>query len=198
MRRTGTTRRHALIATGAVAAAGVLGACTADGPAGPASAAATERAARAEAALRRRSAATSATLLARYDDVLAVHPGLTARLAPLRAAVAAHVTALAPPGASPAPSGPATPTAPAVPTAPEAPARAAAGAAAGTPVIPVGTVPADAGVAVAELAAAVRRTADAHAAALLTAPPEYARLLASVAAAGAAHAYLLTSEGRPS
>ncbi|MGI5357787.1 hypothetical protein ACQI4E_21055 [Streptomyces sp. CA-252508] len=198
MRRTGTTRRHALIATGAVAAAGVLGACTADGPAGPASAAATERAARAEAALRRRSAAASATLLARYDDVLAVHPGLTARLAPLRAAVAAHVTALAPPGASPAPSGPATPTAPAVPTAPEAPARAAAGAAAGTPAIPVGTVPADAGVAVAELAAAVRRTADAHAAALLTAPPEYARLLASVAAAGAAHAYLLTSEGTPS
>ncbi|MGA4801794.1 hypothetical protein [Streptomyces lavendulocolor] len=198
MRRTGTTRRHALIATGAVAAAGVLGGCTADGPAGPASAAATERAARAEAALRRRSAAASATLLARYDDVLAVHPGLTARLAPLRAAVAAHVTALAPPGASPAPSGPATPTAPAVPTAPEAPARAAAGAAAGTPVIPVGTVPADAGVAVAELAAAVRRTADAHAAALLTAPPEYARLLASVAAAGAAHAYLLTSEGTPS
>jgi hypothetical protein len=62
----------------------------------------------------------------------------------------------------------------------------------------VGTVPADAGVAVAELAAVVRRTADAHAAALLTAPPEYARLLASVAAAGAAHAYLLTSEGTPS
>ncbi|MER7112758.1 hypothetical protein ABT360_34825, partial [Streptomyces sp. NPDC000229] len=62
----------------------------------------------------------------------------------------------------------------------------------------VSGVPADPGVAVAELAVAARRAADAHAAALLGAPPEYARLLASVAAAAAAHAYLLTSEGTPS
>ncbi|MEU9995064.1 hypothetical protein AB0I01_06640, partial [Streptomyces sp. NPDC050848] len=41
-----------------------------------------------------------------------------------------------------------------------------------------------------------RGTADAHAAALLGAAPEYARLLASVAASGAAHAYLLTDGGR--
>ncbi|TGY91096.1 hypothetical protein E5Z02_33570, partial [Streptomyces rhizosphaericola] len=43
-----------------------------------------------------------------------------------------------------------------------------------------------------ELAAAERRRADAHAEALLTAEPELARLLASVAAGAAAHAYLLT------
>lgn len=50
----------------------------------------------------------------------------------------------------------------------------------------------DAASAVKELAAAERRTADAHTRTLLTAPPELARLLASIAAAGAAHAYLLT------
>ncbi|TDF36049.1 hypothetical protein E2B92_31790, partial [Streptomyces sp. WAC05374] len=99
MGRTGTTRRRALLATGAVAAAGALGACTQDGPGGTGAVPAAERAARAEAALRRRSAATSAALLARYDRVLAAHPSLTARLAPLRAAVAAHVAALGPAGA---------------------------------------------------------------------------------------------------
>ncbi|TDF46837.1 hypothetical protein E2C00_30450, partial [Streptomyces sp. WAC05374] len=80
--------------------------------------------------------------------------------------------------------------APSAPGTPEPPARA--GSTAGPATDPV---PADPGVAVAELAVAARRTADAHAAALEAAPPEYARLLASVAAAGAAHAYLLTSEG---
>ncbi|MCX4393527.1 hypothetical protein OG887_30125 [Streptomyces sp. NBC_00053] len=50
----------------------------------------------------------------------------------------------------------------------------------------------DARSAVRELAAAERRAADAHLAALMEAPPELARLLASIAAAGAAHAYLLT------
>lgn len=213
MGRTGTTRRRALIATGAVAAAGVLGACTSDGPGGTASVPAAERAARAEAALRRRSAATSAALLARYDEVLAAHPSLAPRLAPLRAAVAAHVAALAPAGASPTPTAPPTPRGPGTP---EPPARAGAPGAAAAPAVTgpggpaapgaggptAGTatapVPADPTVAVGELAAAARRTADAHAAALEAAPPEYARLLASVAAAGAAHAYLLTSEGTPS
>lgn len=57
-------------------------------------------------------------------------------------------------------------------------------------------VPADPMAALKDLAATVRRTADAHTATLLDAPPEYARLLASVAAAGAAHAFLLTEGGR--
>lgn len=46
--------------------------------------------------------------------------------------------------------------------------------------------------AVKELAAAERSAADAYTALLLKAPGELARLLASVAAACAAHAYLLT------
>ncbi len=50
----------------------------------------------------------------------------------------------------------------------------------------------DARKALTTLATAERRTADAHTAALATASPELARLLASVAASGAAHAYLLT------
>lgn len=45
--------------------------------------------------------------------------------------------------------------------------------------------------ALAELAAAERALADRRAKALLDVPGELARLLASVAAAGAAHAYLL-------
>jgi hypothetical protein len=53
-------------------------------------------------------------------------------------------------------------------------------------------VPAAPGDALAELAAAERALADRRAKALLDLPGELARLLASVAAAGAAHAYLLT------
>ncbi|WP_433545413.1 hypothetical protein ACQPZG_09650 [Streptomyces sp. CA-294286] len=55
------------------------------------------------------------------------------------------------------------------------------------------TVAADPRAAVKELAAAEQRASDAHLAALGGATPELARLLASVAAAGAAHAYLLTN-----
>ncbi|MCZ0993147.1 hypothetical protein O1L44_08540 [Streptomyces noursei] len=53
-------------------------------------------------------------------------------------------------------------------------------------------MPADERSARAALADAERTLADSRTAALVTAPPELARLLASVAAAGAAHAYLLT------
>ena len=47
--------------------------------------------------------------------------------------------------------------------------------------------------ALASLASAEKRAFEAHAAALDEAPPELARLLASVAAAGATHVYLLTN-----
>ncbi|MEW5355655.1 hypothetical protein [Streptomyces sp. 16-176A] len=63
--------------------------------------------------------------------------------------------------------------------------------AAASPAVPV--KPADA---LASLADAERSLADARAAALLDVPGELARLLASVAAAGAAHAYLLTEGDR--
>ncbi|MFI5805522.1 hypothetical protein [Streptomyces sp. NPDC051561] len=53
------------------------------------------------------------------------------------------------------------------------------------------TVAADARTALKDLAAAEQRTSDAHLAALTDATPELARLLASVAAAGAGHVHLL-------
>ncbi|WP_327326400.1 hypothetical protein OG735_30900 [Streptomyces sp. NBC_01210] len=160
MGRTGTTRRHALILTGAAATALLTG-CSTDEPEGRRTAGSAPDRARAEAALRRRLAATSGALRDQYDAVIRQHPALAGQLNALRAAVAEHVTAL----------GGTTRVAPPVP------------------------VPADAGAAVKALAAAERRTSDAHTAALVDAEPELARLLASVAAAGAAHAYLLTKGG---
>ncbi|MEU6988966.1 hypothetical protein ABZ946_37195 [Streptomyces sp. NPDC046324] len=209
MGRTGTVGRRALLAAGAVTLAG----CTSEGGGGrPRKPSAAERAALAEAALRRRSAATSRDLLERYDAVLTAHPPLAGRLAPLRAAVAAHVAALAEGAAKDAPSadtrpadtgaeratsgtgsasgrGSATGSASPVPSGSGAPAS-------GAPASGAPTVATEPAVALKELAAAARSTADAHAATLLDAPPEYARLLASVAAAGAVHAILLTEGGR--
>lgn len=113
---------------------------------------------------RARAARDSRELLGRYDAVLAAHPGLADRLRPLRAQVAAHAAAFeegTTVTASPTASASATP------------------------------VPAAGKDAVAGLAAAERSLSDRRAKDLLKAPGELARLLASVAAAGAAHAYLL-------
>ncbi|MEH6379594.1 hypothetical protein V7793_35470 [Streptomyces sp. KLMMK] len=72
-----------------------------------------------------------------------------------------------------------------------APGASASGASASAP---TDGVPGDEKEALAALADAERRTADSRTKALGSAPPELARLLASVAAAGAAHAYLLRSD----
>lgn len=104
-------------------------------------------------------------LLARYDATLAAHAALAPRLRPLRAETARHAQAF---GAAPTP--------------------------APSPSAPPPAVPDDPDEALAALAAAERRTADGHTAALAAAPPELARLLASVAAAGASHAYLLGAD----
>ncbi|GAA2967749.1 hypothetical protein [Streptomyces enissocaesilis] len=165
MRRTETTRRGALAATGAAAVALLTAGCTEDSaPRGTEGSAAGAAAARAEARLRKRSAGVRRTLLAHYDAVIAAHPSTAGRLAPLREAVARQADVLR--GGGPA------------------------GRAAAPPA--VAAEPEDA---LKELAAEERRGADAHTAALLDAPAELARLLASVAAAGAAHVYLLTTEG---
>ncbi|TFE53474.1 hypothetical protein E3E14_09235 [Streptomyces sp. ICN441] len=213
MDRTGTTGRRALLAAGAAATAAALTGCSTDEP-GPRPA--TLRSESAETALRERSAGLSAALLLRYDAVLTAHPALAARLSPLRADVVRHVEALAPTGSRLLPRTPPSPSASRPPSPaqvspvavppgrvsplPVSPAPAASGPArpaASSPAAPaLPPVPADAGAAVRELAAAERSTADAHAAALSAAPPEYARLLASVAAAGAVHAYLLTEGSR--
>lgn len=178
MRHPGTTRRRVLAVTGA-AAAGVLAGCSDAGSESGARGSAPgarEAAARTEAALRARTSAASRALVAQYDAVLAMHPTLRDRLAPLREQAAQHGTALAP-GASSAPGAPG-PSSPAPSVAPSSPSA-------------ISPVPADADEALKQLARAERRTSDAQLAALATAPPELARLLASVAASGAGHAYLL-------
>ncbi|MER6334571.1 hypothetical protein ABT298_35840 [Streptomyces sp. NPDC001034] len=158
-------RRRTLLASAAGVA--LLAGCTAGPDSGGDGPSATARA-------RARAAGDSEALLARYDAVLAAFPGLAERLRPLRTEVAAHVAAFAD-GTTPAatPSGSASPS----PTASSTP------------------VPATEKDALASLAAAERTLADQRARALLDLPGEPARLLASAAAAGAAHAYLLTTGG---
>ena len=109
----------------------------------------------------------------RYDAVIAAHPTLAERLGPLRAEVVRHAEAFGGTAGKASPS-----------------AIAATGLAARRR--PPPPCPATERDALAELAAAERALADRRAKALLDVPGELARLLASVAAAGAAHAYLLT------
>ncbi|MEV5985151.1 hypothetical protein AB0L85_09035 [Streptomyces sp. NPDC052051] len=130
---------------------------------------ATTAAASLSRATRARAARDSSALAERYAAVIAAHPSLADRLRPLRAEVLRHARAFGEGlDASPSPSVSATASATPspVPTSPEA--------------------------AVTVLAAAERALADRRTAALLEVPGELARLMASVAAAGAAHAYLLT------
>ncbi|KOT34555.1 lipoprotein [Streptomyces caelestis] len=123
---------------------------------------------------RARAARDSRELAARYDAVAAAHPRLAERLRPLRAEVVRHAEAFgAAAESSPSPS----------------PSSSGAGS---PPASPPAAVPAKEKDALAGLAAAEREIADRRAKALLDAPGELARLLASVAAAGAAHVYLLT------
>ena len=161
-------RRRSLLAV--APAALVLTGCTggdSGGPAGDGSAADRARA---------RAARDSEGLVERYDAVIAARPGLAGRLRPLREEVVRHARAFgggrkASPSASPSAS--ASVTSPASPS-------------------PSATVWGNDKDALAGLAAAERELADRRAKALGGVPGELARLLASVAAAGAAHVYLLT------
>ncbi|MEU0246587.1 hypothetical protein ABZ192_20080 [Streptomyces sp. NPDC006235] len=161
-------RRRTLLAVGPAALA--LAGCTAggDAPGAPEDGpSAAERRARA------RAARDSEGLVERYDAVITAHPGLAERLRPLREESVRHARAFGGgPGrkASPSPSSSsASPSAAAVPGSDKD--------------------------ALAALAAAERELADRRTKALLDVPGELARLLASVAAAGAAHVYLLTEGG---
>ncbi|MHB6910014.1 hypothetical protein [Streptomyces sp. DB-54] len=176
------TRRTTLLAGAALGGAALLAGCA--DHARPA-AEAPEQSAAAER-LRARAARDSTALLARYDATLAAHPALGTPLRPLRAEVARHAEAFASDRPSAGASASASTSASTSASAP--PAGAARGA--GAP-----RVPADERGARTALADAERTLADARTAALVSAPPELARLLASVAAAGAAHAYLLTETG---
>ncbi|MGE9693805.1 hypothetical protein [Streptomyces sp. NRRL F-5630] len=173
--------RRLLLASGtALAGATLLTGCSDD------SDAASRRRAKAEATtaqkLSRSAARDSAGLTARYDATLAAHPGLDATLRPLRAQVSRHHEAFdaAGRGATSSPSPDASSS---------ATGRAAgAAAAAASPTPPVAS---DEKTALRDLAAAEKKLADQRARVLVDAPGELARLLASVAAAGAAHAYVL-------
>jgi hypothetical protein len=126
--------------------------------------------------VRVQAARDSRGLVGRYDAVLAAHPTLAERVGPLRAEAVRHVEAFGESvtaSSSPSASGSASPS----PS-------------------PSATVPSTEKDALAQLAATERALADRRAKALLEVPGELARLLASVAAAGAAHAYLLTEGAR--
>ncbi|PPS70278.1 hypothetical protein [Streptomyces sp. MH60] len=169
-------RRRSLLASAAGAA--LLVGCTAGPGSGEPGAdpSAAERA-------RARAARDSEELAARYAEVIAAHPGLAERLGPLREEVVRHAEAFGGVRAgSPSASASGTATA----ASPSVSARAAG------PADDSGAVPADEKGALALLVGAERRLADRRARALLDVPGELARLLASVAAAGAAHVFLLT------
>ncbi|MER5200252.1 hypothetical protein ACWD3J_45615 [Streptomyces sp. NPDC002755] len=146
---------------------------------------------------RARAAQESGALVARYDAVLAVHPALAVRLAPLRAEVARHVEAFGGTGkASPSATDSVTGSATDSPASPTVSPTGSASVAPADPTAVPSAVPITDTDALAGLAAAERTLADRRATELLDVPGELARLLASVAAAGAAHAYLLTEGTR--
>ncbi|MCX5086551.1 hypothetical protein ACWCOW_15435 [Streptomyces sp. NPDC001939] len=157
-------RRRSLLAS--VAGAALLTGCSdAEDPASDGARGA--RSASATQRIKARAARDSGDLLDRYEAALAAHPALAARLGPLRDEVARHAKSF---------GAPARPAAPASPS----PSPSAS--------------PASEKDTVSALAKAEREIADRRAAALVEAPAELARLLASVAAAGAGHAYLLTKD----
>ncbi|MFE2188331.1 hypothetical protein [Streptomyces sp. NPDC059455] len=166
-----TRRRSLLLGGGALGAVALLSGCSDD------SGSRREADGGADVALlRARGARDSTALLARYDATVDAHPALAERLTPLREETARHVAVFAAEGRSPSPSSPSA----TVSRSPSAGGRR------------MPKVPEDEKRALSALAQAERQTADTRTAALATAPPELARLLASVAACGAAHVYLLT------
>ncbi|GAA5704840.1 hypothetical protein AQJ43_35055 [Streptomyces avermitilis] len=135
---------------------------------------------------RARAARDSAALATRYAAVIAAHPALADLLRPLRTAVVRHTEAF---GGSAQASASASASA-SVSASADGDGRAPASAHPSASASPA--VAADRKTALSDLAAAERALADRRTKALLELPGELARLMASVAAAGAAHAFLLT------
>ncbi|MFE9941488.1 hypothetical protein [Streptomyces hirsutus] len=197
--RTGPRRRSLLaVAPTALLAAGCSAGSRDAGPAaGSPSPPASERA-------RARAARDSRELAERYDAVIAAHAGLAQRLGPLRENAVRHAKAFeslgtaagsaspespVPAGAGPSASAPVPSASAPVPSASSpVPSASSPVPSASSPV----PVPAKEKDALSGLAAAEREIADRRLEALLDAPAELARLLASVAAAGAAHVFVLT------
>lgn len=162
---------------GALATLGTTTGCSQDHESADAA-----HAARTEDRLRQAAAKQSRELLKRYEATLAAHAGLADRLRPLRATTVRHAEAL---GGKDA-----------------ARRRGESGGSGkqekdgsnGKGSKDGAAVPGDEKGALAALGEAERRTAEEREAALAGAPPELARLLASLAAAGAVHAYLLGAD----
>ncbi|WP_328844570.1 hypothetical protein [Streptomyces sp. NBC_00258] len=165
-------RRRSLLAGAAGVGAALLAGCSSSDSSSGTTNGSTSAAERARA----RAAGDSERLAERYEAVLAVHPALAERLSPLRAEVVRHAEAF---GGGRKASESASASASADPS--QAPSPG-----------PSAEVPAVEKDALTELAAAERTLADRRTKALLDVPGELARLLASVAAAGAVHAFLLT------
>lgn len=142
--------------------------------------------------LSERAVRDSEALLRQYDAALLAHPDLDSRLRPLRRDVAEHRAAF---HAASALRGKPSPGA--TSPSPGATASGSATVAGATPEAtdPAPSAPSDGRAVLAALAASERKLADSRSRQLVDAPDELARLLASVSAAGAAHAYLLT-EGK--
>ena len=161
---------------GALATLGTATGCSQDGESADAA-----QAARTENRLRQAAAKQSRELVQRYEATLAAHAGLADRLRPLRATTVRHAKALGGKGA--------------------ARRRDENGSGKqekddsnGKGSKDGAAVPGDEKAALAALGEAERRAAEKREAALTGAPPELARLLASLAAAGAVHAYLLGAD----
>ncbi|MBC3844146.1 DUF4439 domain-containing protein [Streptacidiphilus sp. 4-A2] len=172
-----SVRRRALLGAGLLGLLTACGAAAAHGGRAARPAAETDP----DTAVRLRELAATEALAARYDAALPpASPALAARLRPLRAQLAAQLTAFGPPRRRPAAAPPPRPAAAPAPSRDQAPAPLP------LPRPPRRAPPSPAVLAAAELATAQRRGAD-----LLAASPALARLIASVAAAGAQHAVLL-------
>ncbi|MEW1568577.1 hypothetical protein AB0454_37085 [Streptomyces sp. NPDC093509] len=182
-------RRRTLLA--AAAGTFALAGCSADEPSGDTTGG--SRPSLADRA-RARAARDSTTLAGRYTAVIAAHPDLEKKLAPLRADVAGHARAFgagSSAGSSASPSAAASGTAPGSASGSPTPSPSASASASASS--DVAARPKDA---LSELATAELALADERTQALVELPGELARLLASVAAAGAAHAYLLTEAAK--
>ncbi|MFE2431343.1 hypothetical protein ACFXJ5_31970 [Streptomyces sp. NPDC059373] len=164
-------RRRAVLAASALpAVSALLGGCSNDDSARrSATSLKASPSASPGAVLQAAAGRDSAGLMAEYDAVITAYPALAGRLAPLRAEVARHAKAFG-----------------ATESATQSPSASPSSSASASPVAP-GTEDA----ALAALASAEKSLADARTGALLDAPPELARLLASVAAAGSCHVLLL-------
>lgn len=177
-------RRRSMVAgpLGALGTFGVL-APLATGCSGDDGGAEDERSAEQDKRLRREASGQSLDLLARYDATADAHSGLADRLRPLRAATMRHAEVLDGRDGDDGKGGA------------EAGERGESRKRTGQDRRRRPEVPGEEKAALAALDGAERRTAKARAAALVKAPPETARLLASLAAAGATHSYLLGTDG---